>query len=115
MHKEIQGGGGPKWENLTVPGLKAFFAIHMYMGMKRQLNYKSYWEKVGSLFHCQVISNIITRERFIQLCRCLYITNPGTYDHVPKGDPYYDKLRQVRWLVAEICIACKRELSLGSF
>jgi hypothetical protein len=34
--------GGPKWVNLTIAGLKAFLAIHMYMGMKRQPNNKSY-------------------------------------------------------------------------
>jgi hypothetical protein len=107
--------GGPKWETLTVPRLKAFLAIHMYMGMKRQPNYKSYWEKEGSFFHCPIISNIMTRECFIQLRRCLHITNPDTYEHIPKGDPLYDKLRQVRWLVEEIRNACMREWSLGKF
>jgi hypothetical protein len=100
---------------LHLTGLKAFLAIHMYMGMKRQPNYKSYWGKVGTLFHCPIISNIMTRERFIQLRRCLHITNPGTYEHIPKGDPHYDKLRQVRWLVEEIRNACTREWSLGKF
>jgi hypothetical protein len=107
--------GGRKWEMLTVASFKAFLAIHMYMGMKRQPNYKTYWEKEGVFFHCPIISNIMTRERFIQLRRCLHITNPGTYEHIPKGDPHYDKLRQVRWLVNEICNACKREWSLGKF
>jgi hypothetical protein len=107
--------GGPKWETLTVPGLKAFLAIHMYMGMKRQPNYKSYWEKEGSFFHCPIISNIMTRECFIQLRRCLHITNPDTYEHIPKRDPLYDKLRQVRWLVEEIRNACMKEWSLGKF
>ena len=100
---------------MTVAGLKAFFAIHMHMGMKRQPNYKTYWGKVGSFFHYPIISNIMTREHFIQLLRCLHITNPGTYEHIPKGDPCYEKLRQVRWLVDEICSACKREWSLGKF
>jgi hypothetical protein len=27
--------GGPKWKNLTIVGLKAYLAIHMYMGMRR--------------------------------------------------------------------------------
>jgi hypothetical protein len=49
-------------------GLKAFLAIHMYMGMKRQPNYKSYWEKEGSLFYCPIISNIMSRAQFAQLC-----------------------------------------------
>jgi hypothetical protein len=36
------GGGEAKWEDLIVSGLKAFLAIHMYMGIKHQLNYISY-------------------------------------------------------------------------
>jgi hypothetical protein len=107
--------GGPKWVNLTIAGLKAFLAIHMYMGMKRQPNMKSYWKKAGSFFHCPTISNIMTRERFRELVRCLHISNPEGYEHIQKGDPGYDKIRQVRWLVEKIRSACMREWSLGNF
>jgi hypothetical protein len=79
--------GGPKWEILTVAGFKAFLAIHMYMGMKKQPNYKSYWEKTSSIFHCPNISNTMIRERFMQLRRCLHITTLATYEHIQKGDP----------------------------
>ena len=27
--------GGPKWVLLTIPGLRAFIAMHIYMGLKR--------------------------------------------------------------------------------
>jgi hypothetical protein len=107
--------GGPKWKNLTIAGLKAFLAIHMYMGMKRQPNMKSYWEREGSFFHCPTISNIMTRERFKELVRCLHITNPETYAHFEKGDPSYDKIRQVRWFVDEIKSTYMKEWSLGKF
>jgi hypothetical protein len=33
--------GGPKWMNLSVVEFKAFLAIHMFMGMKRQSNIKT--------------------------------------------------------------------------
>jgi hypothetical protein len=95
--------------------LKAFLAIHMYMGMKRQPNMKSYWEKAGSFFHCPTISNIMTRECFRELVRCLHITNPEGYENIQKGNPGYDKIRQVRWLVEKIRSACMREWSLGKF
>jgi hypothetical protein len=52
--------GGPKWVHTSVAELKAFLAIHMYMGMKCQPNIKSYWSKEGSIFHCPTISNIMT-------------------------------------------------------
>jgi hypothetical protein len=56
--------GGRNWENMTIAELKAFLAVHMYMGMKRQPNVQSYWEKEGSIFHCHVISNIMSCDRF---------------------------------------------------
>jgi hypothetical protein len=76
------GGGGWKWVNTTIAELKAFLAIHMYMGMKRQPNVRTYWEKEGSVFHCPIISNIMSRDRFMRLRRCLHITNPATYEHI---------------------------------
>jgi hypothetical protein len=106
---------GSKWVNLTIAGLKAFIVIHMYMGMKRQPNMKCYWEKEGSFFHCPTISNIMPRERFKDLVRCLHITDPAEYEHIQKGEPDYDKIRQVRWLVEEIRSACMKEWSLGKF
>jgi hypothetical protein len=98
-----------------VARLKAFMEIHMYMRMKKQPNYKTYWKKEGSFFHCPIISNIMTRERFVELHRCLHLTNPAKYDHIDKDDVGYNKLRQVRWLINEIRNACKREWSLGKF
>jgi hypothetical protein len=94
---------------------KSFLAIHMYMGMKRQPNMKPYWNKEGSFFHCATISNIMTQDRFMELWRCLHLTNPATYEHIQKGDLGYDKLRQVRWFVEVIQNACMREWSLGKF
>jgi hypothetical protein len=57
----------------------------------------------------------MTRERFKELIRCLHITNPDTYAHIERGEPGYDKLRQVRWFVDEIKSACMKEWSLGKF
>jgi hypothetical protein len=100
---------------LTIAGLKAFLAIHMYMGMRRQPNIKSYWEREGSFFHCPTISNIMTRERFKEFIRCLHITNPDTYAHIGRGDPGYDKIKQVRWFVDEIKSTSMKKWSLGKF
>jgi hypothetical protein len=76
-------------------GLKAFLAVYIYIGMKRQPDYKIYWEKEGSISYCPIISNIVTQERFTELHRCLHITNQAIYEHIEKGEPHYDKLRQV--------------------
>jgi hypothetical protein len=104
--------GGTQWEDLTVAGLKAFMALALYMGLKKQPNYKTYWMR-DTLFHCPVISNIITRARFMELRRCLHITNPTVYENIERGDPGYDKIRQTRWLVDAVRNRCKSEWNLG--
>jgi hypothetical protein len=52
--------GGLDWKDLTIPRLKAFMAAWLYMGMKHQPNIKSYWHKRGSIFHCPIISKVMT-------------------------------------------------------
>ena len=101
-----------KFDHSKVEG---FLAIHVYMEMKRRSNIQSYWEKKGSIFHCPIISNIMSRDQFHALRRCLHITNPALYKHIRKGEPLYDKLRQVWWMVDDIREACMREWSLGKF
>ena len=57
---------GPNWEELTIGGLKAFMAMALYIGMKKQPNYKTYWMK-DSFFHCSKISSFFSCARFIKL------------------------------------------------
>jgi hypothetical protein len=104
--------GGDKWEPLTVAGLKAFMAIHIYIGLKRQPNLKTYWMR-NSIFHCDIISNIFSRKCFEDLRRCLHITNPARYENVGRDDPAYDKIHQTRWLVDAIRERCKAAWNLG--
>jgi hypothetical protein len=51
MERENEGTirDGPQWEEFTVPEFKAYVAIWLYMGMRRQPNIKSYWMKEGSI------------------------------------------------------------------
>ena len=105
--------GGPQWKPFTISELKAFFAIHLYMGMKAQPNLKSYWQKAGSIFHCPIISDIMSRDRFTQLRRCFHVTNPQTYAHIGRGDVEYDKMRQTRQLINHIRNAFRIQWNLG--
>jgi hypothetical protein len=116
MERENEGTtrGGPQWEEFTVPEFKAYVAIWLYMGMRRQPNIKSYWMKDGSIFHCPSVSNVMTRKRFMALNKCLHITNPVEYVR-EKGLPGYDKLGQLRWLVNAIRDSCKLVWKLGKF
>jgi hypothetical protein len=49
------------------------------------------------------------------LRKCLHITDPASYVSVDRGDPGFDKIRQVRWLVDKIRNACKAVWSLGKY
>jgi hypothetical protein len=104
--------GGDHWALLTVAEFKAWLAIWLYMDMKWQPNMKSYWMKEGSVFHCPIISKLMTRDQFMALTICFHITNPATYVR-EKGLPGYDKLGQTRWLVDRIRETCKKVWKLG--
>jgi hypothetical protein len=61
---------GTDWELFTIAEFKAWLAIWLYMGMKRQPNMKSYWMKEGLVFHCLIISRVMLWNRFNALIRC---------------------------------------------
>ena len=106
--------GGPNWEQLIVASLRAFMALALYMGLKCQPNYKTYWSN-NTLFYCPMVANIFTRERFMALWRLLHVTNAETYVHIQCGDAMYDKLCQTRWLVDAICERCQAVWNLEKF
>ena len=87
--------GGCNWEPITLSELMVFIAIILYMGMKRQPNLKSYWYRRGSIFHCEKISNLITRARFVLFTKCLHVTNPAAYER-DRNRLGHDKMGQVR-------------------
>ena len=87
--------GGNNWEDITISSLKVFLAICLYMGMKKQPNMNSYWNHKSTIFHCPIISQLMSRTRFLNILRCLHITNPDNYIN-DKALPGYNKLGQVR-------------------
>ena len=90
--------GGKHWQELTVARLKAYFAIILYIGMKKQPNLKSYWVGSTSFFHCLTISKIMSRRQFLLLNKCLHLRNLETYMR-NKNLPEYDKMGQVRHIL----------------
>jgi hypothetical protein len=62
-----------------VAEFKAWLAIWLYMGMKRQPKMKSYWMKEGSIFHCPIIFEIMPHACFMFLTKCFHVINPATY------------------------------------
>jgi hypothetical protein len=64
-NRRLRGGRG--WHPITVKELKVFFAISLYMGMKKLQNVKAYWAKSEEIFYCNVIAGLFTRKCFMTL------------------------------------------------
>ena len=93
--------GGENWKDLTLPEFKVFLAITLYMGMRKQPNVKSYWMKSPSIFHCSIISNLLSRGRFMVLTKCFHLANHDTYVR-DRDLPGYDKMGQVRGISDQV-------------
>jgi hypothetical protein len=83
--------GGTRWRRLSVARLKAFIAISILIGLKRQPNKKTYWNQKGSFFHCPIISSVFSRDRFQAITKCLHLTNPNSYVRNRKEVGYMTK------------------------
>jgi hypothetical protein len=95
-------------------GLKAFFIISIFMGLKKQPNMKTYWQRKGYFIHSPVISQIFTRDRHQQITKCLHVSNSVTYV-TDRKEPGYEKMGQVHWLVDIIREAYMRDWMLGKY
>jgi hypothetical protein len=71
------------------------------MGLKRLPSQRLYWSKDKPLFYCPVTSQLLTRDRFELITRCLHVANapPHVKDH---SSPSYDKLHKLRWMLDEV-------------
>ena len=76
--------GGLHWKDVIMAALQAFIALALYMGLKRQPNYKTYWS-CDTLFHYPMVGNIFTQARFMAIRRCLHVTNCNLYIHIELG------------------------------
>lgn len=67
---------------MEVQELKTFFVVNLYMGVNnfKEINpsVKAYWARSEMLLWCPIISNVMTRDRFLPISCCLHIVN-GTY------------------------------------
>jgi hypothetical protein len=80
---------------------KLIFAICLFMGLKRLPSKRLYWSREEPLFHCPVISYMMTRDRYELITRCLHVANAPP--HVKDtSSPTYEKLHKIRWMMEEV-------------
>ena len=83
--------------------MKAYFGLAILFGILNQPQYKDYWSKNPYLGNVAV-QNVMTLWRYQKLSEYLHVS-----DHeakVPKGQPEYDKLGKLRWLITHMQKKC---------
>jgi hypothetical protein len=99
--KTGQTRGGSQWILLGLEEFRAYLAICLFMGLKRLPSKWMYWLWEEPLFHCPVISQMMMRDRYEFITRCLHVANAPP--HVTDtSSPTYDKLHKIRWMMDEV-------------
>jgi hypothetical protein len=92
---------GHDWTPLVLEEFRAYLAICLFMGLKRLPSKRLYWSRGEPLFHCLVISQILTRDHYELITQCLHVANVPPHITDPASTTY-DKLHKVRWMMDEV-------------
>lgn len=90
--------GGKNWQDVDVLDIRGWLGICILMGCKRLPSHRQYWMRSESFLHCQLISEVMSRDRWEQILRCLHLVDNNTVVRDPK-DPTFDRIAKTRWLV----------------
>lgn len=102
ISKDGRTQGGLQWTPLGLEEFRAYLSINLYLGIKRLPNKRLYWTTEELMFHYQVISQVMTRNRFELITRCLHVAF-APLNVQNRKSPTYNKLHKLRWLVDEVC------------
>ena len=87
-----------KWERVSAEDLNAYFGIMMIMGLTKFPALSDYWRK-DPLFHCSIIADCMSRDRFFEIHRYLHFVNNSTIT-TPSTDRLH-KIRQFLTMIGE--------------
>lgn len=90
------------WTPVSVPELKVFIAVVLYMGLVRLPNYDMYWSK-DDLINLQSLSSYMTRDRFYNILAFFHANdnvNEPPRDH-PDYNPGYKVDRLANLLITK--------------
>ena len=83
-----------KWEDLTVPELKAFMGIWIFMGFVKKPAIRDYWSQGLIEGEFPIITDTFPRNRFLAILGNLHFNDNALAE--PRGSPGYDKLHKIR-------------------
>ena len=92
-------------------GFEGFYSSGNVHGNEKKPNYKTYWMK-NFLFQCNMVSSIMSQAPFIDLRRCLHLTNSRGERYVEREALGFHKLHQTRWVLNGIRDLCKTTWNL---
>ena len=85
------------WYPTSIPEIKAFFGLAIAMGVVRQPRMWDYWRQKQWLFHLLAFSEVMPRDRFLQIYRYLHVLDDS--QAIPRGNANHDPLIKVRTLL----------------
>ena len=95
-HKRLTGRDKGLWQPVDLPGMKAFVGLTITTGIVRMPTLPMYWETSCPLSNLAGFSDVMSRDRFLQIMRYLH----GNDEAV--GNPGNDKLYKVREFITRI-------------
>ena len=84
------------WKPVTVPEMKAFFALHFAMGLVQKAKIEDYWS-TNWLTQTPGFTKVMSRNRFEAILSFLHFNN--NLDQALRGTPGYDHLFKIRPLI----------------
>jgi hypothetical protein len=80
---------------------RGYIGIYLLMGLKKLPSHRLYWSRDEPLFRCPLISQLMMRDRYELITRCLHVANAPA-DVSDPSSANYDKLHKVRWMLNEV-------------
>ena len=93
-----------KFDQFTIEELYAYFGFMVLMGVNQLPTLSDYW-KCDSIYHYSPIADRISRNRFLQISRCLHFTD-NTLFSTARTDPTYDRLWKIRPIIDKLTQSC---------
>lgn len=90
---EQKGSEDPVWYDVTENELRAYFGIHIFMGINELPRYKDYWSKDRFIGN-EGIKSVMTSKRYEKITEYFHVSDRAT--ERGRNDDGYDKLCKVR-------------------
>lgn len=89
LYASAQSTSNPAWTSTTVPELKVFVAITIYMGIFHFPTIHDYWRTDGIAPVASIITEKMTRNRYVLLRKYIHCSDPSEEDQFTIGTGRY--------------------------